>query len=302
MRNRYQHHCSRRFRKATALADSGFTLIELLVTIAIIALLIGILLPVLGAARESARQSVCLSNIRQIGMAVHTYAADHQDRIPPHSSISRTYGFLGPGSGATNQWCLLQTQGDLEITFGQSIMGPYLSGVEQIGGCPSHETDPDWIALLSAGGTEYPDIHYYYNGKMLGYHIDLGDWTPFRLSEMNPLSETIMFTDAGDYDDQFGFGVVFNPEFEHYQPVWYVEPIPPNLNNRGSTSGQPAVHGRHGGRTANVAWADGHASNEQVRFEGHTDPIYVDNDLGDLYEGPTPNNDWWHGGIFDPGI
>ncbi|GAB4194447.1 MAG: hypothetical protein Kow00105_08670 [Phycisphaeraceae bacterium] len=60
----------------------GFTLIELLVVISIIALLVGILLPALGAARRSARSAVCLSNLRSAGQALATYAADSKDWIP----------------------------------------------------------------------------------------------------------------------------------------------------------------------------------------------------------------------------
>ena len=63
----------------------AFTLIELLVVIAIIALLIGILLPALASARSSARVSVCQSNMRQLGVAMAGYVADHDDRLPAFS-------------------------------------------------------------------------------------------------------------------------------------------------------------------------------------------------------------------------
>ena len=62
---------------------SGFTLIELLVVISIIALLIAILLPALGAARSSARQIQCASTQRQLGIAIMAYAADQKQYLPP---------------------------------------------------------------------------------------------------------------------------------------------------------------------------------------------------------------------------
>jgi prepilin-type N-terminal cleavage/methylation domain-containing protein len=62
-------------------ARRGFTLIELLVVIAIIALLIGILLPALGEARRAGKLAICVSNMKQLGTATHSYAADYHDRL-----------------------------------------------------------------------------------------------------------------------------------------------------------------------------------------------------------------------------
>src|SRR5690349_3905542 len=61
----------------------GFTLIELLVVIAIIAILAAILFPVFAQAREKARQSSCLSNMKQIGSALLMYVQDYDEVWPP---------------------------------------------------------------------------------------------------------------------------------------------------------------------------------------------------------------------------
>ncbi|MCP4452522.1 MAG: type II secretion system protein [Planctomycetes bacterium] len=60
----------------------GFTLIELLVVIAIIAVLMGILMPVLGRAREVAKRSVCANQMRQMGIALSTYVQSYDFRLP----------------------------------------------------------------------------------------------------------------------------------------------------------------------------------------------------------------------------
>jgi len=69
-------------RSGKAMASRGFTLIELLVVISIIALLVGILLPALGAARRTAQTSKCLSNVRQIALASQIYALNSKDFLP----------------------------------------------------------------------------------------------------------------------------------------------------------------------------------------------------------------------------
>ncbi|HJN17903.1 MAG TPA: DUF1559 domain-containing protein [Armatimonadota bacterium] len=65
--------------------SSGFTLIELLVVIAIIAILASILFPVFSRARAKARAAACLSNLKQLGLAIDMYAQDHDETLPPHN-------------------------------------------------------------------------------------------------------------------------------------------------------------------------------------------------------------------------
>src|SRR5947207_2591254 len=80
---RSQEGQAMRRNRVPAQRVDGFTLIELLVVLAIISILAGILFPVFAQVRERARQTVCLSNLRQISLAMQVYVQDYDDGLPP---------------------------------------------------------------------------------------------------------------------------------------------------------------------------------------------------------------------------
>src|SRR6187402_733969 len=84
-------------------SKTGFTLVELLVVIGIIALLISLLLPALGKARKSANTAACLSNQRQLVMAMHMYATAYQGRLPSYGHFTSA----GYAEDPTAYWWML---------------------------------------------------------------------------------------------------------------------------------------------------------------------------------------------------
>src|SRR5713101_5168226 len=93
----------------------GFTLIELLVVIAIIAILAAILFPVFAQAREKARQTMCLSNVKQMALGAYMYAQDYDEQVVPRTVIF-------PGMAAGLPW--------------QSLIAPYVKN-DKVYACPN---------------------------------------------------------------------------------------------------------------------------------------------------------------------
>src|ERR1041384_1391599 len=73
---------SAKMRTVSSRFSRAFTLIELLVVVAIIAILAALLLPALQGAKESAKAAQCMSNLKQVGIAALSYAADWEDHSP----------------------------------------------------------------------------------------------------------------------------------------------------------------------------------------------------------------------------
>jgi len=168
---------------------SGFTLIELLVVIAIIAILAAILFPVFAQARESARMSACLSNMKQLGLAWNMYAQDYDETFP----LSRSVGY--PDRSGDD--CAYRAPGNSaapKINWRTEVQ-PYIKN-KQINSCPSNPNDD-----TPAEGSD-PDIHISYadNGAMMW------GWNPLKMSKVNRPAEYVMLlestwncADSGDW-------------------------------------------------------------------------------------------------------
>ena len=97
--------------RADRTSSQAFTLIELLVVIAVLAILMALLLPTLASAREKGWRTACLSNLRQMGIAIRAYATDNDGNIPygPKAPPFTSPFDLYPSTGAPTSLISLGT-------------------------------------------------------------------------------------------------------------------------------------------------------------------------------------------------
>ena len=267
----------------------GFTLIELLVVVAIIALLISILLPSLGRARELAKQAVCRSNLRGIGQACHIYSNDNKESFPvaahaPSANPDPSSNQLG-----------VQYFGRLGVD--QTISTPNTSSVHPsrsmfllvIGGqstakqfvCPSSGDVEDDLRNHPAAGQQQasqPGINRFdfkgYGQLSYGYHMPYGKWArpTTNLDPRMPLG-----ADKGPY---FNGGASTNQSGQGAIDA-VVALTPPSFSNvndalRASNDQWRLFNSRNHGQEGQVVmFVDGHAEFERKPIIGvNNDNIY----------------------------
>ena len=198
--------------------NRGFTLIELLVVIAIISILAAILFPVFARARENARRSSCMSNLKQLSLGIMQYTQDYDEKLP---------GFW-KNDGGTVTWA--------------TLVQPYAKST-QLYVCPDGVSYP----LTS------PQYISYGYSTLLG-----GDATSISLAAINSASETVMIADDWAHfaspDDKTGWYYMYPPStLNAIAPVgtkWWEK-------NPGTTAFKGSLTQQHFDG-ANVAYVDGH--------------------------------------------
>jgi len=160
----------------------GFTLIELLVVIAIIAILAAILFPVFAKAREKARQTSCLSNLKQLGLGMLQYCQDYDERLPHCRYVPDAIRHPSPFNGTP-----------INLSWPQLIT-PYVKNF-QVFVCPS---DSRARPLYTNGATNMEKWSYgrnygYFNGT--GKATVMAEWS---LGQFLKPAETIMIGEAVD--------------------------------------------------------------------------------------------------------
>ncbi|MFO7946068.1 MAG: prepilin-type N-terminal cleavage/methylation domain-containing protein [Armatimonadota bacterium] len=164
----------------------GFTLIELLVVIAIIAILAAILFPVFARAREKARQSACLNNVKQIMLGMMQYTQDYDERYPPANRWPAPGENHLPYTTYTTWW---------------EALDPYMKN-EQILICPS-QANGDPAGAEPGYGWNYQEFGYYSGGFPSSYHPKVA------MADVEYPASTIIIGDSEDTSDRGNDGSQF---------------------------------------------------------------------------------------------
>jgi prepilin-type N-terminal cleavage/methylation domain-containing protein/prepilin-type processing-associated H-X9-DG protein len=220
----------------------GFTLIELLVVIAIIAILAAILFPVFAQAREKARQSGCLSNLKQIGTALMMYTQDNDEAYP-----CNWFGSLWPTvpNGRAYKW--------MDAVF------PYVKN-EHVFTCPS-DSGPRksyiyYPRLLKTSETNWgsycTNVAYWDPGPGTPCSSSCGINTLTSAQLQRP-AETVWAMDSNGSFQCAWPNISEQPRIEAGPPRFLAD------KRRGGPLREGALVERHQNKL-NVIWADGHAS------------------------------------------
>jgi len=244
----------------------GFTLIELLVVIAIIGMLSSILLPALSKAREKGRQAVCISNLKEIFLAIEMYKNDNDEWYPLRSDSTNypSYPIMF--------WSGSQSASGVDLDFTGSPIYPYLKAGE-IKTCPSFKEFGKAYQPASGG--------YGYNGQVGGYKGSGGTELvkQHKDSDIKNPSNTIILSDAA----YIRSGVIVET-YKLSAPYYYGEPMgggSPEWRAR-----NPKMHFRHNG-LANVVWCDGHVTSERMSYSRTNGTNYGAANIGFIGENST---------------
>ena len=240
-------------------SSRAFTLIELLVVISIIALLLGILLPALGSARETGRGAVCLSNLRQLVTANAAYAQGNTGYYVPAAldiytdNLHRWHGQRKTASS-----------GVIEDNIFDPTRGPlvdYIGYQGEVRYCPSFENRLDYDAPgfeIGTGGYGYNSAYIGGRNDLYGTNAKSAQHTA-RSDDVNLPTETVMFTDAAFYKIISGQTNIIEYSFAETP---FIQQFPGKVSMMRHA---PSIHFRHHSDT-HCAWADGHVGSETMDF------------------------------------